>query len=95
MNPPRKTTNPTREGGTIVALFRRQPQAERAIRDLKDAGFSTDRIGVVMQDPARDQQLTHETDTMAGEGATAGAISGGVIGGVLGLLAGVGALAIP
>jgi len=96
MNPPRKTTDAAaREGGTIVALFRQQPQAERAIRDLKDAGFPTDGIGVVMQDPVRDQQLVHETDTLAGEGAAAGAISGGVIGGVLGLLAGVGAVALP
>lgn len=91
------TNNPElgREAGTIVGLFRSQPQAERAIRDLKDAGFADDQIGVVMQDPEQQQQLSEKTSTKTGEGAATGAVSGGVLGGVLGLLAGVGALVIP
>lgn len=95
MNARNKNSELGREAGAVVGLFRTQPPAERAIQDLKDAGFSDDRIGVIMQDRDRQQQLSEETGTKAGEGAATGAISGGVVGGVLGLLAGVGALAIP
>lgn len=95
MNARTKNSESRREAGTVVGLFRSQPQAERAIRDLKAAGFSDDQIGVIMQDPDKQQRLSEDTGTKAGEGAATGALSGGVVGGVLGLLAGVGALAIP
>jgi uncharacterized protein (TIGR02271 family) len=81
--------------GTVVGLFRDVSQAERAVRDLKDAGFSDAQIGVVMQDREQQRRVAEDTGTKAGEGATAGAVSGGVVGGALGLLAGIGALAIP
>lgn len=67
---------------TIVGLFRSQVHAERAIRDLKDAGITQGRIGVAMRD--RDGQLEPAEDTHAA-----------ILGGVVGLLAGVGALTIP
>ena len=95
MNARKKNTESGREAGTVVGLFRRQPEAEQAIRNLKDAGFADDKIGVIMQDRDRQQKLSEETGTLAGEAAATGAISGGVVGGVLGLLAGVGALVIP
>jgi len=95
MNPREKSSEPGREAGTVVGLFRSQPQAERAIHDLKDAGFPDDRIGVVMQDPEQQQQLSADMGTKAGEGAAMGALGGGVLGGVLGLLAEAGALVIP
>jgi uncharacterized protein (TIGR02271 family) len=80
---------------TVVGLFRDGARAERAIRDLKDAGFTDSEIGVVMQDRAQERKFAEDTGTKAGEGAAAGAVSGGVLGGVVGLLAGVGALVIP
>jgi hypothetical protein len=95
MNARKKNSELGREAGTIIGLFPSQPQAERAIHDLKDAGFPDDRIGVVMKDPARQQRLSEDMGTKAGEGAATGAIGGAVVGGVLGLLAGVGALVIP
>jgi hypothetical protein len=84
--------------GTIVGLFRSQVDAERAIRDLKDAGIAESRIGVAMKDPDGQRDLAEGTGgatNPAGEGATAGALGGGILGGAVGLLAGVGALAIP
>jgi uncharacterized protein (TIGR02271 family) len=84
-----------RRPGTVVGLFRNTAQAERAIRDLKAAGFSDSQIGVLMQDRAEERRLATDTGTKAGEGAAAGAVGGGVLGGVVGLLAGVGALVIP
>jgi uncharacterized protein (TIGR02271 family) len=83
----------TRE--TVVGLFRDTPRAERAIRDLKNAGFSDKQIGVLMRDRAQEREFAENTGTKAGEGAAAGAIGGGVLGGIVGLLAGVGALVIP
>ena len=73
--------------GTIVGLFRSQVDAERAIRDLKDAGIAQSRIGVAMKD--RDAQREPGEDS--GEATS----PEGILGGVVGLLAGVGALAIP
>jgi uncharacterized protein (TIGR02271 family) len=91
----KKNTETAAEMGTVVGLFRHQPDAERAIRELRDAGFADDQIGVLMRDRDRQQELAKGTGSKAGEGAATGAVSGGVVGGVLGLLAGIGALAIP
>jgi uncharacterized protein (TIGR02271 family) len=82
-------------GRTVVGLFHNQADAERAIRRLKDEGFSENQIGVAIKDRQQQQDLVEGTGTQAAEGAAAGAIGGGVVGGVIGLLAGVGALAIP
>lgn len=87
--------NPTTREGTVVGLFRDTNQAERAIRDLKAAGFADRQMGVLMQDQDEQRRLATDTGTKAGEGAATGAVSGGVLGGIVGLLAGVGALAIP
>ena len=79
-------------GRTVVGLFPRRSDAESAIRDLKQAGFSDDRIGVAMQDPNEQGDLLESTGGTAAEGAAAGALSGGLIGGLIGLL---GSLLIP
>ena len=92
---PFDSADTTRRPETVVGLFKDTAQAERAIRDLKAAGFSDSRIGVIMQDRAEERRLATDTGTKAGEGAAAGAVGGGVFGGLVGLLAGVGALVIP
>lgn len=84
----------TREG-MVVGLFQEIRQAEPAIRQLKQEGFSDNQIGVLMQDPERQQELLDTTGDRVSKAAAGGAVGGGVAGGVLGLLAGVGALAIP
>ena len=82
-------------GRTVVGLFRDRAHAETAIRDLKTAGFSDDRVGVAMQDAAavRDPREGPAVEaTEAVEGAATGAVSGGLVGGLIGLL---GSLLIP
>jgi hypothetical protein len=69
--------------------------AERAVRDLKNAGFTDRQIGVIMRDPDQERRLADQTGTKAGEAAAAGAITGGALGGLVGVLAGIGALVIP
>jgi uncharacterized protein (TIGR02271 family) len=89
------TSDTARAAGTVVGLFHDNTQAERAIRDLKAAGFADRQIGVLMQDQNQQRELAENTGTKAEEGAATGAVSGGVLGGIVGLLAGIGALAIP
>jgi len=76
----------------VIALFEERSEAEDAIRDLKNAGFTNDQIGVATHDRVVegeervDRDDREETATGLAEGATAGAITGGVIGGLLGLI---------
>ncbi len=77
---------------SIAGLFEDRAQAERAVEDLKAAGFSQDRIGIVMQD----KQQTREVNEAHGTHSTESAIGGSLIGGTAGaLLAATGALVIP
>ena len=80
---------------TIGGLFPDRRSAERAIEDLKRAGFSDQQIGVVMRDSERRIGVEYHKDTHAAEGAVTGALGGGVLGGVAGYLLAIGALSIP
>jgi hypothetical protein len=87
-------------GVIVVALFEERSEAEGAIRDLKNAGFTNEQIGVASQDRVEPQKARSEGSTIddeAGriveetasglvEGAAAGAVTGGVIGGLVGLV---------
>jgi uncharacterized protein (TIGR02271 family) len=84
-----KNPGPRGAHGTVVGLFRSGSAAERAIRDLKNAGFTDNQIGVLMQDREQERKLAEDTQTKAGESAAKGAAAGGVVGGLAGLLAAV------
>jgi hypothetical protein len=95
MTPQRDFDAPTGEsttGRTVIGLFTNRQHAEAAIRDLKRAGFTDERIGVAMQDAGEQQELMDTTSSNAAEGAAKGAVSGGVVGGLIGLL---GSLLVP
>ena len=62
MSPQRQTRDPVRPTGTVVGLFHKSIAAERAIRDLKDGGFTDQQIGVLMRDPDEQRRLAEETD---------------------------------
>jgi len=66
-------------------------QAEQIVRLLKDEGFSSKDISVLLPDQISLRGSELAAGTMAAEGAMAGAM----LGGTLGWLAGVGALAVP
>lgn len=68
---------------TVVGVFNDQATAERAVRELHEAGFTQDEIGFAMRevDPpegSRDAGV----GSKAGEGAVSGIVTGGVVGGV-------------
>ena len=80
---------------TIIAVFDDRAQAQRAIGELKRAGFTEKEIGVTTRDGASsDGTLTRASDkgdTHAAEGAVAGVAAGAGVGALwgLGILAGV------
>jgi len=79
----------------VFGLARDEEHASRIVANLKEAGFSSDDISVLMPDKRTTRDFAHEKETKAPEGATTGVLTGGAIGGVLGWLTGIGALAIP
>jgi hypothetical protein len=95
-----------RTGRTVVGLFPNRSDAEESIRELKEAGFSNEQIGVATQDrvergedrasPSEGEEelgkAAEDTATGMAEGAAVGALTGGVVGGLVGL---IGSLLIP
>lgn len=73
-------------------IFPSREEAERAIQQLKSAGFDPHSMGLIMRDQGEANALAHEQ----GLRSTAGAATGSVIGGGAGtLLAATGTLVIP
>lgn len=92
-------TNPSTSPGPatgrrIVGLFHDRSAAESAIRELLDAGFGEDQIGVIMARHEEREQVEEglEFGTPPADDLIKGAGTGAVVGGVLGLL---GLLLIP
>lgn len=83
----------------VVGLFETTADAQAALQDLRDSGFSQDDISFVANNASGeyDQYATDYSsgDSAAAEGAGAGAVGGAVLGGVGGLLVGLGLLTIP
>ncbi|HEX8033326.1 MAG TPA: general stress protein [Ktedonobacterales bacterium] len=76
----------------VVGVFSDRMSAERAITDLKDAGFDPSRMGLLMQNREETKEAAKDT----GVKAAGGAVTGGVIGGALGaILAATGTFVIP
>jgi hypothetical protein len=79
----------------VFGIYKSRSQVERAVDQLREAGFRNTDISVLFPVNEGTKDFAHEKGTKAPEGAATGAGSGIVIGGTLGWLAGVGALAIP
>jgi hypothetical protein len=85
---------------TVVGLFDERGDAEAAVRDLENIGFTRDQVSIVANNntataDGTDSAATGDTVDAAATGAGTGAVAGTVIGGGVGLLAGLGMLAIP
>ena len=76
-------------------IYTSQAGVERAVDELKAAGYRNSDISVLFPENSGTKDFAHEKNTKAPEGATAGVAGGAVLGGALGWLAGIGALAIP
>src|SRR5688500_14109186 len=78
---------------TIVALYDTVRAAERAVRDLRDAGISDRDISLVAADAQGEYARNLKGDDTSA--AEKGAGLGAALGGLGGLLVGLGALTIP
>ncbi|MDP5339271.1 MAG: general stress protein [Nodularia sp. (in: cyanobacteria)] len=83
-----------------VGTFSNRRDAEQALHELKNSGFSMDRVSVIAKDAEHQAdvagtQVQERVGNKADEGATTGAMTGGAVGGLTGLLIGLGTLAIP
>nr|WP_242040489.1 general stress protein [Coleofasciculus sp. FACHB-1120] len=83
-----------------VGVFSNYREAEIALTELKNSGFSMDKVSVVARDADKGNDIagadvSDRVGNKADEGAKAGAVTGGALGGLTGLLVGLGALAIP
>lgn len=83
-----------------VGVFTHRRDAEHALHELRDSGFSMDRVSVVVRDADRHDniagaQVGEHVGNKADDGATVGILSGGALGGLTGLFVGLGTLAIP
>jgi hypothetical protein len=79
----------------VFGIYRDRVGVERALDDLKEAGFRNTDISVLFPENVGTKDFAHEKATKAPEGTAAGAGTGALVGGTLGWLAGIGALAIP
>jgi len=79
----------------VMAIFQDETAVEHAIDQLRNHGFRSTDVSVLLADNKGTKDFAHKKDTKAPEGATTGGTSGAAVGGILGWLAGIGALAIP
>lgn len=80
---------------TVIGVFADEKQAEKAVRALRDEGFTQNEISVVAKGEGDQGGDDDEGGLKMGSDVTTGAATGGALGGLAGLLAGAGALAIP
>jgi hypothetical protein len=80
---------------SVFGIYSSRNIAETGLAELRDAGFPSGDVSVLLPENLGPRELSTHKDTKAPEGATAGAGTGAVIGGALGWLVGIGALAIP
>lgn len=79
----------------VYGIYTNRTDAENCVDALRDAGFRSTDISVLLPENVGTKDFAHEKHTKAPEGTAAGAGTGAAIGGTLGWLTGIGALAIP
>src|SRR5512133_3845691 len=79
----------------VYGIYRTRLMVERAVDQLKSAGFRNEDISVLFPEGGGTKEFAVEKETKAPEGAATGAGTGAVVGGALGWLVGIGTLAIP
>ncbi|MBD2344108.1 general stress protein [Anabaena subtropica] len=93
---PSATTQKTRRA---IGVFPHRRDAEAALTELRDAGFSMNQVSLIAKDSSGNSTTGAGANlgkgNKADEGAKTGAATGGALGGLGGLLVGLGALAIP
>ncbi|MBP2654893.1 MAG: hypothetical protein H6Q73_2462 [Firmicutes bacterium] len=84
-------TSSTRGTKNVMGVFNSRSAAEKAVKDLRQQGFSTEEINIIGKQREGDREESGEYN----DDITDGTLTGGTIGGIGGLILGAGALAIP
>jgi hypothetical protein len=71
--------------GTIVRAFESPTAAQRAVNELRQAGFTDSQIGVISHNKADGTAAVDDGDTKAAEGAATGLAAGAGLGALWGL----------
>ena len=77
----------------ITGLFQNRADAERAVADLQNLGYSQNDISVMLNDATRTREFASDTGTKATEGAGVGAGIGGTLGAIIAALTATGSVA--
>src|SRR5579863_663042 len=80
---------------SVLGIYLMRSEVETAVTALRDIGFASSDISVLLPEDLGSRELVTEKATKAPEAAAVGVGSGAAVGGALGWLVGVGALAIP
>lgn len=83
-----------------VGVFPTQQEAERALSELRNAGFPMRQVSIIAQhvdgrDNFSGAGVRDADGNRVGEGAATGAVTGGIVGGLVGLIGSLTALTIP
>jgi hypothetical protein len=82
---------------SVIGLFSDRSQADGAVVELKNLGYSSDDISVVVKVDSTASQETETDDagSNVAKGAVTGATTGAAVGALAGLLVGIGAITVP
>ncbi len=80
---------------TLAAVFSSRPEADRAVEDLVNAGFSRSAISLLVAESSRGQHFRVVEGDKAAEGALGGSVVGGTLGAVAAGLVAVGIIVAP
>lgn len=84
------------QNNIVAAVYRDCDQAERAIKELRDAGVPDEKISIVqLHKEDEDRDSSHRSVAADHDTKASGAAKGLATGGALGAIAGLGALLIP
>ena len=87
---------PLHRNKRAIGVFYNRRDAEGALTELRNAGFSMNQVSVIAKDADGDRDIAGaNVGNKADEGAKTGAVTGATVGGLTGLLVGLGTLAIP
>ena len=73
--------------GAVVGVFFDRDDANRAVEDLRNAGFRDEDLGYAVRGGDTTDATSDVPGTAAGEGAATGMLTGGVLGGLVGAAA--------
>jgi uncharacterized membrane protein len=79
----------------ITGLFDSQTAAENAVTQLKQIGYESSEINILMKDRSTAEVVAHETGSRTMSDVGTGGVVGGIVGGVLGLILAAGTIGIP